>query len=184
MRGSLTTKNFQNGLTFAVVIPRLQESSFFIQRVNIPEIVSGVVTQENLFNAIQLPGTSLEYSNLEMTFLVQEGLKNWYDFYMWIHGLNFPQNFEQYIKLKSGLDKDITGKTYPLQRPFGQGNIYSNIDLIISSSQGNPLLRYTFVDAFPISLTGIDIDASNSETILLTSVVSFRYSYYTISDDL
>lgn len=183
-RGQYSTRNFQNGLTFSVVIPRLQESSFFIQKVTIPQITTDSVEQQNLFNAIPIPGTSMQYSDLEMTFLVQEGLRNWYDFYIWMHGTNFPQSFEQFIKVKAGKDVALDGKPYPLHRTHGQGNLYCNIDVIISSSQGNPILKYTFVDAFPVSLSGIDVDASSDQTILLTSTVSFKYSYYTISDDI
>lgn len=183
-RGQLSTRNFQNGLTFSVVIPRLQESSFFIQKVNVPEISSNSVTQETLFNPIPIPGTSVEYTDLQITFILQEGLRNWYDFYIWMHGNNFPQNFEQFIKIKTGRDTALDGKLYPLHKTYGQGNLYSNIDVIISSSQGNPILKYTFVDAFPVSLSGIEIDTTSSDTNLLTANASFKYSYFTISDEL
>lgn len=183
-RGQLSTRNFQNGLTFAVVIPRLPESSFFIQKVNIPQISTGSVQQQNLFNPIPLPGTAVDYSDLDFTFAVQEGLRNWYDFYMWIHGNNFPQDFTQFVKIKTGKDVALDGKRYPLHRSYGQGNLYSNIDVIISSSQGNPILKYTFIDAFPVSLSGIEIDTTSSDTTLLSSTVSFKYSYFTISDEL
>jgi hypothetical protein len=180
---SISTRNFQNGLTFSMQIVRLVESSFFITKASIPQISSESPIQETLFNPIPLPGTQVNYSELELTFLVQEGLRNWYDIFIWINGLNFPQSFSQYRKIKDARDVALDGQPYPPIFSSNQGNLYSDIHLNIYSSQGNPLLQYTFIDAFPVTLSGIELSATDETTTILTSSTTFKYSYFVVSDE-
>lgn len=179
---TISTRNIQTGLTYDFLISRLPETSFFLQTFEIPEISGGVVEQLTPFNPVPLPGTNLEYSPANFTFLMQEGLRNWYDIYIWIHGLNFPQSFTQYVKLKDGLDKSLDNNLFPNTND-PRGNLYSDIQVIVKSSQGNPLLQYTFVDAFPTILSAPQLDATADTFNALTFTASFRYSYFTISDD-
>ena len=46
----------------------------------------------------------------------------------------------------------------------------------------NPLHTVRFKDLFPYSLTGLDFDATATDTDYFTATVSFKYTYYTITD--
>ena len=68
-----------------------------------------------------------------------------------------------------------------LPNAFGRAeNVYSDGSMIILTSQQNPNLSYTFKDMFPISISPLTFDTTQSDVTYLDSTVSFRYSFYTL----
>ena len=57
---------------------------------------------------------------------------------------------------------------------------YSDASLILLDSNNNPKVKFTFVDAFPVSLQGLDFEISTGSTEYMTGVAMFKYSYYEI----
>ena len=75
--------------------------------VNVPELsISEVQTTYTFCRCTYLPGTTLNYSALNMTFLVDENLENFEEIHGWIRGLGFPESYTEYADgLAAGADR-------------------------------------------------------------------------------
>ncbi len=185
MRTPISNKNYQTGLTFRLKIPRFEEYNYFLQTCSIPALNMRHVDQFTSVNAVPHPGDELYFSDFTIEFKVQEGLRNWYDIYVWMVGLGFPQAHSQFANLKYNRTKDLKGSPYKdLTKNPSTGNVYSDIILLISSSQGSPLLEVTFIDAFPIYLSSVNVTSTDEEVKMLNATASFKYSYFTVTDNV
>jgi hypothetical protein len=99
-------------------------------------------------------GDRASFEPLELTFLVDENLKNYKEIMNWIIGALTNKDEELY----DGKFKDIT--------------------LIILSSHNNPVAEIQFIGAFPISLSTLQFDSTVTDVEYLTANVTFQYQYY------
>jgi hypothetical protein len=90
--------------------------------------------------------------------------------------MGFPDNFDQYKDLVDGDPKIGRNKRIP----SGSG-VFSDATLMILTSSKNPNLEITFVDLFPISLSQLVFDTTNSDVQYLDAVANFRYRKYNIT---
>lgn len=157
----------QGQLTFA----RIPNTTFYIQQVTIPPIVLPVATQPTPFVALPMPGNSLEFPPLEITFLIDETMNAWFDIYNWLQGVGKPQSFDQYKSLYGQAPPNSTAVRAP----------YSDATLTIFTAKNNPSLQFQFVECFPSELGAVAIDFRESAEDILTCTAIFRYSYYTFS---
>lgn len=81
-----------------------------------------------------------------------------------MHGLAFPQSFGQYNNLNES-----------------EPGLYSDIILLIKNSAKKPNLRIHFKNAFPISLSEVMLDTTQSDVIYPEASVSFKYDSFAIS---
>ena len=63
---------------------------------------------------------------------------------------------------------------------FKSSNIYSDGSLMLLTSNQNPNLQVNFSDMFPISLTELNFDATDTDVTYLEATVTFRYRIYQI----
>lgn len=157
---------------FIFSIPRLIETQFFCQNVNLPGIQSDQEVQSTPFVNLPLPGNKLTYNPLTISFLVDEELKSWLSIHNWLTGLTNPQNFDQYKNLKNQTQFSFLKDKDPQ---------YADAELIILSSNNVPKIKISFVDTFPTSLSGLDFDVKLSSENIITATSTFLYKYYTIT---
>ena len=162
-----TNKSFLSPLGFDFAIKKLPTTNFFVTRANIPGFSLGVVETPNPFVKIPIPGDKIQFSDLQVTFKIDEDMKNYLEIFNWIMGLGFPDNYGQYADIKS------KGKT------TGEG-IYSDASLTVLTSAMNPNMEFTFRNAFPYSLTDVDFNTSSADVEYLEATVGFRYELFTI----
>ena len=55
---------------------------------------------------------------------------------------------------------------------------YSNATLTILSALNNPLMRVTYYNAFPLSLSDIQFDTKADANDILTASATFNYDYF------
>ncbi len=106
----------------------------------------------------------------------------------WLTGLGFPETTQQYDDLitipndqtqpqdqNSLLTKyfDRTQPQDPL-RAFSDGSLY----ILNSNYNTNAIVK--FKDLFPISLTSLDFDATETDIQYFTADVTFKYTVYNI----
>jgi hypothetical protein len=86
----------------------------------------------------------------------------------WLVSLGMPESFDQsaYKKTES--------------TTFKSSNIYSDGSLMLLTSNQNPNLKVNFSDMFPISLTELNFDATDTDVTYLEATVTFRYRIYQI----
>ena len=93
----------------------------------------------------------------------------------WIRGLGYPDSVQEF----RDLEKDgIVKGTYVKDRQ----NIYSDGTLQILSNNLVPKFNVNFRDLFPISLTTLTFDATDTDIQYFTANVDFKYTSYNVTD--
>lgn len=158
---------------FQFSVQKLPKVQYFVQQVSIPQLSLGVQTQATQVHDIKIPGETLDFDTLNVTFQVDENLQNWNSIYFWMFGLGYPEDHKIYRDyLETSLNQ------FQIQEA-AKG--YSDAQLIILNSSNNPIQTFNFTDIFPISLSGLEFDSTDTMSSPMKATVQFAYSYYTIS---
>jgi len=160
-------KNFLSPLNFQFQIKRSPYVNFFIQKVNLPSIVIDFPILPTPFTNIPVAGEHIKFGDLEITYKVDEELQNWFEIHNWLRGLGFPDNFKEYTNI--AVNSVTTGN-----------GLFSDITLLISDSAKNPNYAVTFRDAFPISLSDLKFETTDTDVNYITASASFRYMLYDV----
>lgn len=173
----VATRNFQSPLNFEFRVDRLTDFNYFIQRINLPDLSIAVASNGgvNPFVRIPLPGDHVDFSEISIDFKVSEGMNNWYEIYAWMTGISFPESFEQYKNWKQGKTTNLNGQ--PLVPPINLKTVYGQGNLIINSSNNNPILKITFVDMHPVSLGQVVFDTRETDVMYVTATTSFKFDH-------
>jgi hypothetical protein len=163
-----TNKSFLSPLGFDFSIKKLPTTNFFVTRATIPGFTLGIAAAPTPFVRLPIPGDKIEFNDLQVTFKIDEDMKNYLEVFNWIMGLGFPDRYEQYAALK--------------RKGKGTGDgIYSDASLTILTSAMNPNMEFTFRNVFPYSLTDVDFTTSIADVEYLEATVGFRYELFTVS---
>jgi len=160
-------KNFLSPLNFGFNIKRSPYLNFFVQEVNIPGVSINYPEQQTPFVHIPISGDHANFTNLRVTFKVDEDLKNWFEIHNWIRALGFPFEYEEYRKIQSNLSAT------------GEG-ITSDISLILLNQVKQPTFDITFRDAFPVSLSDLNFKVTDEDVNYISATVEFRYILYDV----
>jgi hypothetical protein len=161
-------KNFLSPLGFDFKIKKIPTTNFFVTRANIPNITLGVVESPTPFVKLPIPGDKIQFGDLQLTFKVDEDMKNYIEIFNWMIALGFPHNYGQYSAIKK------------INKSSGEG-IYSDAVLTVLTSSMNPNIEFSFVNAFPYSLTDIEFSSQGTDVEYLEATVGFRYELFTIA---
>ena len=172
----IENRNFLAPTGFRFLIKRSPKVSFFCQSANVPSMDLGVTFQPNYLRDIPVPGDKIEFGDLTVTFLVDEDLKNYMELQDWIRGLGFPESGQDFR------DFEAESKDYGILPTEGGDNIYSDGTLQILSNNLVPKFQVFFRDLFPVSLTTITFDATDTDIEYFTAEVTFKYTMYDIQD--
>ena len=164
----ISNRNFLSPVGFEFSLAKYPKVSFFCNTAKIPQITLQTVSESTYLKQIDIPSDQLEYSDLTLRFLVDEDLVNYKTIHNWLTSLGFPESTEQYADM---LNED--GVRDPL-------NFYSDGTLIILNSNYNPKAQVKFKDLFPVSLTSLDFNATDTDINYFTAEVSFKYTVYNI----
>lgn len=153
-----------------ILIKRLPNVDFFCKQVNIPGIVVPPVQQPTPFKNIPYNGDHLTFDPFNVTFQVDEDLSNFVEITTWLKALSSPKSFEKYKELKEARNK-MTWKD----------GLKSDITLIMLKNSSNPNLEITYYDAFPVALSGLDLNNETNNTNAVYSTIQFEYTDYEIN---
>jgi len=160
-------KNFLSPLNFRFQLKKAPHVNFFIQKVNIPEISIKPKETLNPFVKIPYSGEHMDYGTLSISFKVDEDLQNYLEIHNWMKALGKPQDYSEYANIAN---KDsMTGE-----------GIYSDISVLVLSSSKMANYEIAYVDAFPISLSGLNFNTIDTDVNYVEASASFRYTYYDI----
>jgi hypothetical protein len=162
------TVNFLSPLGFKLIIERAPSVNYFVQAVALPSVNLGQASVPTPFTRVQLGGDHVTYSELAVTFKVDEKFENYIEMLNWINGLGFPDSFDQ------SFDRSVTF-------PAADKQALSDIKLIILSSSKNPTREITFIDAHPTSLTSLNFTSTLSDVDHLECTVTFTFRTFVIN---
>jgi len=142
--------------------------NYFCTSATIPDISLGETTPvDNPFVRLPIPGDKLTFGRLDLTFRVDEDMKNFREIYDWLISLGYPDNFGQ---------RGALGRTQS-----SVGEVYSDGSLVITSSNMQPNIEIKFTDMYPASLTALEFDVEVTDIEYLKATVSFAYRKYEIT---
>ena len=168
---SLLSKN-----NFRLLIDKVPNVEFFVKSVNIPGLqFTETVAAAGLGLDAFFPGDKISFEALSVSFLVDEDLQNFKEIFDWMDSIvpvSDPSDFKHYVSAKS----TTTGESSAIDNDLNQ---YSDITLVTNTNKNIPNKYFRFHDAFPISLSGIELESgADGETVIAT--VEFRFTYYDI----
>ena len=151
--------NYLSAVAFKIVIQRLPHVEFTTQKVQIPSLsMASPVQPSPLLNIYQTPDR-IEYPELDISFLIDEDMSNYEEILRWLEGMGAPQSSNQRLNLQNSKD-----------------GFKSDITVIIENTSRNPNIEFTFTDCFPISLSGLTLDVTDSDITYPECTVTFRYT--------
>lgn len=156
--------NFFTPLEFQVSIKRMPNVEFFVQRTSIPSVSATPADMPTPFNRLTFSADKLEYSPLELTFIVDENMKNYIEVLNWIKGSTFPEQYEQY--------KNLSDSEYGVE---------SDITIIALNSHKNPIIKIDFVGCTPTGLSEIVLDTTQQDIVYPEATATFSYDYFNVS---
>jgi|TARA_B110000977_G_scaffold98078_1_gene129073 hypothetical protein len=160
----MSTTNFLSPLEFVVTVKRLPEVQFFTQAVTIPSVSIAQVDQNTPFKIVPVPGDRLTYGELPLSFIVDESMSNYIEVYNWLKALSFNEEFPQFNNIKTS-----------------EYGILTDISLVIMNSHKNPNIEIQFRDCFPVNLSDIMLDTTQTDIVYPQATVSFTFRDFTIT---
>ena len=171
-RNQVKNKNFLNPTGFRFILNRAPKVVFFSNQANIPGLNLGTAEQATYLTDIPVPGDKLQFQDLNLRFLVDEDLENYLEIQHWLRGLGFPDSLKEIYEWQSSNPN----------APSSTLNYTSDGTLNVLSSSNTPNFKVKFLDMFPVSLSDLDFDATDSDIDYLTANVTFKYTIYNITD--
>ena len=182
-----TKFDYASPTQFKFQLTKLPKVEYFTTACNIPGISLNATVQPTPLADIPLPGDTLTFSDLEITFLVDENLENYREIHGWMYGIGFPKSRTQFANLVAankdrfpteGKDSQVTdaGKVKYGALPIGP--IFSDATLNVLTSKNNANIEVRFSDVFPVSLSGLNFDQQADDVTYLSATVGFKYKLY------
>lgn len=156
----------KNGYQFH--IKKLPNTNFFVQNCNIPGISIDPVQIGTPLVSLPFSGDHITYQELTVTFKIDEDLGSYIDLYTWIRQLGFSEDTREYATIAS---KSLSS---------GDG-IVSDASLIILDAKKRPNYELVFINAFPVSLSTIELGYNVTDVEYLTADATFRYDTFDIA---
>jgi|TARA_E500000318_G_scaffold96174_1_gene96377 hypothetical protein len=165
----IANRNFLAPVGFKFTLAKEPKVDFFSNSCRIPEISLGTALQPTYLKDIDVPGDKLTYGDFSFRFLVDENLENYMKIHNWLTGLGYPETTQQYKDLTTNED----GIRDSLEA-FSDGNLH------ILNSNYRDIAIVKFNDLFPVFLTPLEFEATDTDINYFTAEVTFKYTVYNV----
>ena len=157
---------------FTLNLSRAPSLQYFCQTVTLPGISTSEIPVANPFVELYAPGEKAIYDTMNVTFLVDQEMTAWLEVHDWLRGMTFPTSYEEYVNLgqQNRFSTAAASKTPQ----------YTDGSVTLLSSSNKPYLKFTFYDMFPISVGGFMMSATDTPETIITSDVTFRFTYFNL----
>lgn len=159
VKDRIENRNFLAPNGFKLSLINFPKVSFFCQSANIPGLRIPDITIANPFRDYSIAGTETEYEDLSVKFLIDEDMTNYSTIHQWLR--------------KTGLAENFDTDPNPIE---GQGV------LEILNSNWRPNITIEFDDLFPVSLTSLDFDVSDTNVEYMIAQAVFKFKIYRIKN--
>ena len=167
----IQNRNFLAPVGFKFTLAKYPKVSFFSNSARIPELSLGTAVQPSYLKDIDIPGEKLTYGDLTIRFLIDENMKNYMAMHNWLKGIGFPETPQQF--------KDQTTDKDGLR---DEKEVFSDGSLHILNSNFQDVAIVKFSDLFPVGLTSLEFDATETDINYFTAEAVMRYTVYNIFD--
>ena len=163
-----TNQNFLSPLGAKFEIKRLPTVNFFVQQVALPSIQMGEVEVPTPFTKIRKPGDQIMYSDLVLTYRVDEDLKSYLEMYDWMRSIMRVDGFDD----ATAWDNE--------KSPMSEERVYSDGTLTMMNSAMNPNVQVDFKDLYPSSISELPFVTTMSDVDYVECTVTFKYTKYEV----
>ena len=167
----ISNRNFLSPVGFKFTLSKYPKVDFFSNSARIPELSLGTAIQASYLKDIDIPGEKLTFGDLTVRFLVDENMQNYMAVHNWLKGIGFPETPQQFADQTTNVD----GIRDPLE-------VFSDGSLHILNSNFQDVAIVKFNDLFPVGLTSLEFDATETDINYFTAEVVMRYTVYNIFD--
>lgn len=164
----LNNRNPLNSFSFLFYIDKIPNIEFVLQTVQLPGVSLGEAAYNTRFTKIPNPGEILDYEALDIQFIVDEDLENYLAIYKWMKSLGFPTTHLEFRN-------EYTTDNNPEQ--------FSELVLYILDNHNRLNYEIHFIDAFPTSLSPIELSSSQQGFDYVLARVNFSYSHFVIKNN-
>jgi hypothetical protein len=152
--------NLLKSNSYQFSIERIPETIFRITSVNLPEISVPAPMAPSGASSQYFPGSSSEFSQLTISFLVDENLKNYEEIFRWITQQRFAIGSEF-------VPKNTT-----------ESSLTSDAILLTLTNSSNPNRVIKFFDLFPTSLGQLNFSTQQPDPIPVECSAQFYFSRF------
>lgn len=138
-----------NGFKLTISSKQFANIEYFCISAPLPAVSAGEVSVPWRNYQNSFPGEKIQYSPLDIRYMVTENMENYTELFSWI--------------VQNSKDEQIK---------------FADITLHILSSSNNIIKQVKFFDAFPTSLGAIDFYTQNNDVEYITADASFQYSQF------
>ena len=169
----VSNRNFLSPIGFQLKISKCPKVDFLATGCNLPGVTLGTAIQPNYLKDIDIPGDKLVYEDFRVNFIVDENMENYSQIYNWMVGLGYPESQKEFVKLRG--DDIYYPNTTDQTNPFAE---FSDGTLIILNSNYRPQAYVKLKGMFPVNLTSLDFNATDTDVNYLTASVTFKYQIF------
>ena len=163
-------RNFLSPVGFKFTLAKEPKVDFFSNSARIPEISLGTATQPSYLKDVDIPGDKLTFGDFSLRFIVDEDLVNYMKIHNWMTGLGYPESTKEFKDLTT----DPNTSARALDQQFSDGSLH------ILNSNFRDVAIVKFRDLFPVYLTSLEFEASDTDIQYFTAEVTFKYTIYDI----
>ena len=181
-----TKLDYLSPTQFKFTISQLPKVEFFTTAANVPDLTLSDAVIPTPFKPIPVMGTNLTFSNLSVTFIVDEFLENYRELHNWLTAIGFPKSREQFKNFRTttsnnpSVDKVIKTDVTAVGKSIPDSAMYSDGTITILSNKNNPIVEVRFSDMYPVSLGALEFNQSSTDVEYLTVSADFTYKLYEI----
>ena len=155
-------RNFLNPIGYLLKLEKFEGVDFFCQTANVPDVTMPTTEVASPFRNLPIiPGGGVTFGDFSVRFIVDEDLVNYNAVHKWI--------------------RDV-GNADQMARTTPEKDILTNGQLHIVTSQYNPAFIVEFLDIFPVSLSGLQFDATITDVEYITAEVTFKHQQFFLRD--
>ena len=152
--------NMLKSNSFQFNIDRMPETTFRIVSINLPDISVPAPMAPSAASSQWFPGSTSEFSQLVLVFLVDENLKNYEEIYRWI------------TQQRYNVAGDFQAKNTT------ESNLVSDGTMLTLDNASNPNRVIKFYDLFPTSLSGLDFNTRSTDPTPVECTATFYFSRF------
>lgn len=157
---------------FLLTFDRIPGVTYFCQEANIPGLQLPAIIVSSPSLDYHVAGNKLSYSTFNIKFMVDEKVESWKNIHEWLMSIGSPHGTEERNYL-TRLQNEFKQTSFPQ---------YSDAILTVLSNLNNPILRVQLIGLFPMSLSDIQFDTTQSADHIITADASFSVKYFDFLD--
>tara|TARA_B100000902_G_scaffold388956_1_gene435370 strand:+ start:1496 stop:2017 length:522 start_codon:yes stop_codon:yes gene_type:complete len=153
-----SNRNFLNPIGYLLKLEKFEGVDFFCQTANIPDVSMPTTEVSSPFRNLPIiPSGGVTFGDFSVRFIVDEDLVNYNSIHAWMRD---------------------NGNADQMARTTAEADIYTDGQLHIVTSAYNPAFIVEFRDIFPVSLSGLQFDATMTDVEYITAEVTFKHQQF------